>query len=59
MRRKGLAGVGMVAMFVIGLALTGIVSGLAGGVGTTTNAIPAFANIDPPRMFQLQARFIF
>jgi len=30
-----------------------------GIVGTTTNAIPAFANIDPPRMFQLQARFIF
>jgi hypothetical protein len=30
-----------------------------GGVGTTTNAIPAFANIDPPRMFQLQARFSF
>ncbi|HEX8139999.1 MAG TPA: TonB-dependent receptor [Pyrinomonadaceae bacterium] len=28
-------------------------------VGTTTNALPAFANIDPPRMFQLQARFIF
>jgi hypothetical protein len=28
-------------------------------VGTTTNAIPAFANIDPPRMFQLQARFTF
>ncbi|HVE56405.1 MAG TPA: TonB-dependent receptor [Pyrinomonadaceae bacterium] len=26
---------------------------------TTTIAIPAFANIDPPRMFQLQARFIF
>jgi hypothetical protein len=24
-----------------------------------TNAIPAFANIDPPRMFQLQARLIF
>ena len=24
-----------------------------------TNAIPAFANIDPPRMFQLQARIIF
>ncbi len=24
-----------------------------------TNALPAFANIDPPRMFQLQARFIF
>ena len=30
-----------------------------GNVGTNTNAIPAFANIDPPRMFQLQARFIF
>jgi hypothetical protein len=30
-----------------------------GGVGTGTNAIPAFANIDPPRMFQLQARFVF
>jgi len=28
-------------------------------VGTTTNAIPAFANVDPPRMFQIQARFIF
>jgi len=27
--------------------------------GTATNAIPAFANIDPPRTFQLQARFIF
>jgi hypothetical protein len=30
-----------------------------GGVGTAPNAIPAFANIDPPRMFQFQARFIF
>jgi hypothetical protein len=29
------------------------------GVGTATNAIPAFANIDPPRMFQVQARFVF
>jgi hypothetical protein len=28
-------------------------------VGTTTNALPAFANVDPPRMFQLQVRFIF
>jgi hypothetical protein len=28
-------------------------------VGTTANALPAFANIDPPRMFQLQIRFIF
>ena len=27
--------------------------------GTATNAIPALANIDPPRMFQLQARFLF
>ena len=26
---------------------------------SSTNALPAFANIDPPRMFQLQARFIF
>ena len=31
----------------------------AAGVGTSANAIPAFANIDPPRMFQLQARFVF
>ncbi len=28
-------------------------------VTTQTTAIPAFANIDPPRMFQLQARFAF
>jgi hypothetical protein len=28
-------------------------------VGTATNALPAFANVDPPRMFQLQVRFIF
>jgi hypothetical protein len=27
--------------------------------GTATNAIPAFANVDPPRMFQLQVRYIF
>src|SRR5262249_37825454 len=27
--------------------------------GTATNALPALANIDPPRMFQLQARFLF
>jgi hypothetical protein len=27
--------------------------------GTTTNAIPAFANVDPPRMFQLQVRYVF
>ncbi|HJP95179.1 MAG TPA: TonB-dependent receptor [Pyrinomonadaceae bacterium] len=30
-----------------------------GGVGTSTSAIPAFANIDPPRMFQVQAQFVF
>ena len=27
--------------------------------GTATNALPAFANVDPPRMVQLQVRFIF
>ena len=27
--------------------------------GTATNAIPALANIDPPRMFQFQVRFNF
>lgn len=29
------------------------------GLTTETRVIPAFANIDPPRMFQLQARFTF
>ena len=28
-------------------------------VGTATNALPALANIDPPRMFQFQVRFVF
>jgi hypothetical protein len=28
-------------------------------VGTATNALPALANIDPPRMFQFQVRFSF
>jgi hypothetical protein len=28
-------------------------------VGNSTNALPALANIDPPRFFQLQARFSF
>jgi hypothetical protein len=28
-------------------------------VGTATNALPAFANVDPPRMFQFQVRFLF
>ena len=33
--------------------------GQLAAVGTSTSASPAFANIDPPRMLQLQARFIF
>jgi hypothetical protein len=33
--------------------------GQLASAGTATNAIPAFANIDPPRMFQLQVRFLF
>jgi hypothetical protein len=28
-------------------------------LGTATNALPAFANVDPPRMFQVQVRFLF
>ena len=28
-------------------------------VGTATNALPALANIDPPRMLQFQVRFLF
>jgi len=31
----------------------------ASAIGTDGRAIPAFANIDPPRMFQLQARLVF
>ena len=27
--------------------------------GTATNALPALANVDPPRMFQFQVRFGF
>jgi hypothetical protein len=33
--------------------------GQVASVGTATNAIPALANIDPPRMLQLQLRFLF
>jgi hypothetical protein len=33
--------------------------GQLAAAGTATNAIPAFANVDPPRMFQLEVRFIF
>ena len=29
------------------------------GTPAITKALPAFANVDPPRMFQLQVRFIF
>jgi carboxypeptidase family protein/TonB-dependent receptor-like protein len=28
-------------------------------VGTASNALPAFANVDPPRMFQFQVRYQF
>ena len=31
----------------------------ANAIGADGHAIPAFANIDPPRLFQLQARFVF
>lgn len=31
----------------------------ANAIGVDGHAIPAFANIDPPRMFQVQARFVF
>jgi hypothetical protein len=33
--------------------------GQLAAVGTVSIAVPAFANIDPPRMFQLQVRFVF
>ncbi len=33
--------------------------GQLAAVGTSSTAIPAFANVDPPRMFQLQVRFVF
>jgi hypothetical protein len=33
--------------------------GQLASVGTASNAIPAFANVDPPRMFQIQVRFQF
>ena len=41
---------------------TGVVNTTFGQVvaaGTATNALPALANIDPPRMFQFQVRFLF
>ena len=33
--------------------------GQIAAVGTASTAIPAFANVDPPRMFQLQVRIVF
>jgi hypothetical protein len=33
--------------------------GQLAAVGTASNAVPAFANVDPPRMLQLQVRFLF
>jgi hypothetical protein len=33
--------------------------GQLGAVGTSSNALLALANIDPPRMVQLQVRFVF
>ena len=32
---------------------------LAPAVGSATHAQPAFANVDPPRMFQVQLRFVY
>jgi hypothetical protein len=33
--------------------------GQLASVGTASNAVPAFANVDPPRMIQFQVRFTF
>jgi hypothetical protein len=33
--------------------------GQLAAVGGAANAIPAFANVDPPRMFQIQVRYLF
>jgi hypothetical protein len=33
--------------------------GQLAAAGSAGNAIPAFANVDPPRMFQFQVRFVF
>jgi len=33
--------------------------GQLASVGMTPVAVPAFANVDPPRMFQVQVRFVF
>ncbi len=33
--------------------------GQVANAGTASTTVPAFANIDPPRMFQIQLRFVF
>jgi hypothetical protein len=33
--------------------------GQLAAAGTAPNAVPAFANVDPPRMFQLQVKLVF
>jgi hypothetical protein len=40
-------------------AAPGATFGQVVAAGTATNALPALANIEPPRTFQLQARFTF
>ena len=40
-------------------AIPGATFGQVVAAGTATNAIPALANIDPPRMFQFQVRYLF
>jgi hypothetical protein len=48
-----------VTVFGIGQTPVATFGQFVGAVGTSPNAIPAFANIDPPRMFQVQAKFVF
>jgi hypothetical protein len=48
-----------VTVFGIGQEPVATFGQFVGAVGTSPNAIPAFANIDPPRMFQVQAKFVF
>jgi hypothetical protein len=33
--------------------------GQLAAAGSATNAIPAFANVDSPRMFQVQVKLVF
>ncbi len=40
-------------------ATPGSTFGQLAAVGTSVSAIPAFANVDPPRMFQMSARLVF